>query len=1116
MSRTSAVLAALVAASATLYGLAAAPAAQAAPAPAAGPEQAVIAVLRDQHPDLAPKVQTEQRRAAITRDQSPVLGELAAHHATGVVGLTTVNAVAAKVGPDGLDALLADPAIAAVVPDRAISLPRTAATAPAAPGTGAPAAGRNTSPLCPADPAKPLLEPEALQVTHTESTDPAADQAHSLATGKGVKIALVADGVDVNNPDYLRPDGSHVIFDFQDFSGDGTNDDSGGGEAFGDASSLAAQGRSTFDFADQLPNAGLAPGCTFRIRGMAPDASVAAIKVFGEFGTTESAFVRGIDYAVEHDKVDVLSESFGGNPFPDTALDPVALADEAAVRAGVTVVASSGDSGVSGTVGSPASDPLVIAAGATDTYRLIALAKGYQGFTSNNITALSSGGATQQGRVVDLVAPGSAGMADCTVAPQWGDCTHPTEPFGGTSQSAPLIAGAAAMVIQAYAATHGGAHPSPDLVKRLLAGTATDLSSPADQQGSGLLNSAAAVRAAMAVPADGATAAGRQASGTSGLLPDRDQLDLIGHAGLPQLAAVTLTNTGNRPQVVTETSRQLGGQVFAADRSVRIGAAATAAAAVTGVPSGPGEEPLAAAPQTFEVPAGLQWMNGEMIWPGARTTGQLCLELFDPAGRLVQVSYDFGFTNFQQIGVADPAPGTWTAKVLWSNGRNHLQEPRATPGTFTGTVDVHVAGFRYTPAGVPPRLRVIPPGGSARFDVAVPMPGQAGDFPMSLQFDSDTGSHLSLPVARRVLIPTGGPFTATVTGGVGRGLNQYLSFFTDVPPGRPDMTVDLHTPDPATRLQFFLVSPSRQVLSGDTNAVTAAFGGPGATPTGTASMTVDRPESGRWQLIVLQVANSSGLAFAEQVTGSVRFGAVDVRAAGLPDDPHVRIAPGSPRTATVTVHNTGAAGEFVFADPRQAGQATVTLPPFTGRSHIDLPADTAATREPSWLVPPHTTALQETVHATLPVDADLFFTDGNPEVFGRAGAGNTTTVGVRAPQLAFGRWATDIGEVGPFAGTAAPGSADITMAARTAAFDPSVSSSTGDFWATATGGPAAAPVFVPAGGTATITVTVAAGGPSGTVVAGTVVAGTLFVDTFNTLDGQGSELTGIPYRFTAG
>jgi hypothetical protein len=54
-------------------------------------------------------------------------------------------------------------------------------------------------------------------------------------------------------------------------------------------------------------------------------------------------------------------------------------------------------------------------------------------------------------------------------------------------------------------------------------------------------------------------------------------------------------------------------------------------------------------------------------------------------------------------------------------------------------------------------------------------------------------------------------------------------------------------------------------------------------------------------------------------------------------------------------------------------------------------------------------------------------------------------------------------------------------------------------------------VFVPAGGTATITVTVAAGGPSGTVV-----AGTLFVDTFNTLDGQGSELTGIPYRFTAG
>ncbi len=141
----------------------------------------------------------------------------------------------------------------------------------------------------------------------------------------------MADGVDINNPDFIRPDGSHVFFDYQDFSGDGVHDDSGGGEAFGDASSLAAQGNQVYDLSKSLPNAGLAPGCTFRILGMAPGASLAAIKVFGQFGATESGFVRGIDYAVNVDKVDVLSQSFGGIGFPDGAVDPVAMADEAAI-----------------------------------------------------------------------------------------------------------------------------------------------------------------------------------------------------------------------------------------------------------------------------------------------------------------------------------------------------------------------------------------------------------------------------------------------------------------------------------------------------------------------------------------------------------------------------------------------------------------------------------------------------------------------------------------------------------------------------------------------------------------------------------------------------------------
>ncbi|GAB3882070.1 hypothetical protein GCM10029964_039200 [Kibdelosporangium lantanae] len=524
--------------------------------------------------------------------------------------------------------------------------------------------------MCPSDPGKPLLEPEALDLTHTESQDPRAPQAHSIATGKGVKVAYVADGIDVNNPDFIRPDGSHVFYDYQDFSGDGVNDDSGGGEAFGDASSIAAQGNRVYDLSTELPFSGLPAGCTIRIRGMAPDVSMVGIKTFGEFGATESGFVRGIDYAVDHDKVDILSESFGGNPYPDESMDPVALANQAAMDAGVTVVASTGDSGIGGTIGSPASDPRFIAVAGTTSYRLSAQAKGYTGWVNNNITALSSGGPTLNNRLPDLVAPAFGGMADCTVDPsRWGDCVALTEPFGGTSQSAPLVAGSAALVIQAYADAHHGNHPSPDLVKKLLTGTATDLNTPSGEQGAGLVNSYQAVLAAQAI--DGGRSAG------AGLVPAQTQLNLIGAAGTTQHSSLTLTNTSSRPQVVTQTSRALGGPTWNFTKTEQV-------TGQTPPPSqpkaGPAEGPEAAPAFTFNVQNGTPFFEASMVWQGTPTSGQLVFELFDPQGRLVQESYDYGFTDFQHVDVHDPVPGTWTAKILWGNGRGHYQEPVPTPG----------------------------------------------------------------------------------------------------------------------------------------------------------------------------------------------------------------------------------------------------------------------------------------------------------------------------------------------------------------------------------------------------------------------------------------------------
>jgi hypothetical protein len=72
----------------------------------------------------------------------------------------------------------------------------------------------------------------------------------------------------------------------------------------------------------------------------------------------------------------------------------------------------------------------------------------------NNISALSSGGFTQLGGTVDLVAPGDLNWALCDPDPaQYSSCTNlqgdaasPIELQGGTSESSPLTAGAAADV----------------------------------------------------------------------------------------------------------------------------------------------------------------------------------------------------------------------------------------------------------------------------------------------------------------------------------------------------------------------------------------------------------------------------------------------------------------------------------------------------------------------------------------------------------------------------------------------------------------------------------------------------------------------------------------------
>src|SRR3954470_13672044 len=460
----------------------------------------VIVVLKSQQRGrLASAASVKARSATQARQRRPLIRSIKAAGGSIKRQFTVMNAFAATVSDTTRQRLDADPRVAAVIPDATIA----PLQAPAAPGTGGPAPpGNPTTPqsgICPSDPSKPLLESEALKTMHVAYDDPSLPQAASLATGTGVKVAFFADGVDINNPDFIRANGAHVFTDYRDFTGEGPNAPSPAAEAFGDASSVAAQGRQVYDLATFVnPAHPLPPGCNIRVRGVSPGASLIGMKVFGEGGSFTSVIIQGLDWAVTHDHADILSESFGGYAMPDTALDATKLFNDAAVRAGITVTQGTNDAGAHIGPTTPGDDPLVIDSAANTNFRAYAQTQSYafqfadqtkKAWLNDNISSISGSGFSQNADTPDVVAPGEADWALCSPNPAiYEECTDfkddpaRLQQFGGVSQSTPLTAGAAALVIEGYRSTHRGQSPSAALVKQILLSTANDLGFPTWEQ----------------------------------------------------------------------------------------------------------------------------------------------------------------------------------------------------------------------------------------------------------------------------------------------------------------------------------------------------------------------------------------------------------------------------------------------------------------------------------------------------------------------------------------------------------------------------------------------------------------------------------------------------------
>lgn len=236
-------------------------------------------------------------------------------------------------------------------------------------------------------------------------------QAHGIAQGDRVLVAVIDSGVDAGHPELAG-----VIADTYD-----TLDPSEPPHSHGTAiaGTIAAHSR---------------------LRGVAPAARLLAIRAFGESkggaeGTTFN-ILRGIDWAIAKG-ARVINMSFAG------PADPALSRALAAARAkGMVLIAAAGNAGPKSPPLYPAADPNVIAVTATDAHDDL--------FPASN-----------RGAHVEIAAPGVDILAPATGGSY--------QVSSGTSLAAAHVSGIAALLVERKPDLTG------DQVRRILAGSAKDL-----------------------------------------------------------------------------------------------------------------------------------------------------------------------------------------------------------------------------------------------------------------------------------------------------------------------------------------------------------------------------------------------------------------------------------------------------------------------------------------------------------------------------------------------------------------------------------------------------------------------------------------------------------------
>ena len=245
-------------------------------------------------------------------------------------------------------------------------------------------------------------------------------------------------------------------------------------------------------------------------RGVAPDAGLVSLKLGTYDGAVDvSQVIAAIDWVVQHRRnggrnIRVLNLAYGTMSTNSPQADPLSHAVENAWRNGIVVVASAGNSGRSAALGTPAVNPYVVAVGASDT-------AGTVGTSDDSVATFSSGGDAV--RRPDLVAPGRS-IVSLRDPGSFIDYHYPSARVGetlfkgiGTSQSAAVVSGAAALLLQQRPGL------TPDQVKRLLTRTAAAVSSDGAAAGAGVVR----IDSALAAPTPSTSQTWTPSTGTGSL-----------------------------------------------------------------------------------------------------------------------------------------------------------------------------------------------------------------------------------------------------------------------------------------------------------------------------------------------------------------------------------------------------------------------------------------------------------------------------------------------------------------------------------------------------------------------------------------------------------------------